>query len=446
MGGFLLVLAVAAQGSDLRVGVAVRDITPPVGTAVLGYYHERKATGTRDPLAVKALVFAQGPVRAALVVADLGAVCDDLGKEVRRRVRERVGIPETHVAVAATHTHTGPEYFFELREHLARPRPGSYAERLIEETVAAVADAAAGARPGVLRVGKAPQEPQISFCRRDGGGVVDPDVGVLLVGEPPAAALVNFAIHLDTVGGDKWSADFPWALQEFLRPERGKDFVSIFANGCCGDLNHVNRATRQRNDTVSLGRALAATVKAARPEVLSKPSLAVRHAVVRAPLQETTAADLAWAKELFAQVQKGKKLTAKDMDVVKAYKLLYLEDLRTGSLDPDTRKNMRLCAPASLSKGGDRLPLEVQAIRLGAETAIVALPGEIFVELGLALKKASPFKNTFVVELSNAIECRYVPTREAYARGGYEVVNSVLQPGGGEMLVEAALRLLRELK
>jgi neutral ceramidase len=78
---------------------------------------------------------------------------------------------------------------------------------------------------------------------------------------------------------------------------------------------------------------------------------------------------------------------------------------------------------------GDHLPVEVQAIGLGDEVGIVCLPGEIFVELGLAIKQASPFKTTLVIELSNAVETMYVPTRAAYAGGSYEVTNSAIEPG-----------------
>jgi hypothetical protein len=77
--------------------------------------------------------------------------------------------------------------------------------------------------------------------------------------------------------------------------------------------------------------------------------------------------------------------------------------------------------------------------------AIVGLPGEIFVELGLPIKKASPFKTTLVVELCNDAP-GYVPTRKAFDEGSYETINSRVQPGGGEMLVEAATKLLKELK
>jgi hypothetical protein len=94
---------------------------------------------------------------------------------------------------------------------------------------------------------------------------------------------------------------------------------------------------------------------------------------------------------------------------------------------------------------GTHLPVEVQAIGLGNEVGIVCLPGEIFVELGLAIKQASPFETTSSIELSNCVETLYVPTRAAYAGGSYEVLNSALEPGSGEMLVEAALRLLRDM-
>ena len=75
--------------------------------------------------------------------------------------------------------------------------------------------------------------------------------------------------------------------------------------------------------------------------------------------------------------------------------------------------------------------------------AIVCLPGEVFVELGLAIKLGSPFRTTIVIELSNAVESIYVPHRAAYAGGSYEVTNSTVQPGSGEILVETALTLLR---
>ena len=86
----------------------------------------------------------------------------------------------------------------------------------------------------------------------------------------------------------------------------------------------------------------------------------------------------------------------------------------------------------------------MQVIALGDQIAWVGLPGEIFVELGVAIKKASPFPQTVVVELANGW-ISYVPTRKAFAEGGYEVVSARCQAGGGEALAEAAIGLLAKL-
>lgn len=86
---------------------------------------------------------------------------------------------------------------------------------------------------------------------------------------------------------------------------------------------------------------------------------------------------------------------------------------------------------------------EVQVITLGTDVAWVALPGEIFVQLGLALKAASPYRHTIVTTLANG-SLGYVPTRQAYAQGEYEVISARVAAGSGEALVEAATRLLRD--
>ena len=101
--------------------------------------------------------------------------------------------------------------------------------------------------------------------------------------------------------------------------------------------------------------------------------------------------------------------------------------------------------PPTVPSGKWTLPLEVQVFQVNSDVAIVGLPGEVFVELGLAIKKGSPFKNTLIIELTNS-HIAYVPTRDAFDRGGYETINSRLAPGGGEMMVESAIRLLKEIR
>jgi hypothetical protein len=88
--------------------------------------------------------------------------------------------------------------------------------------------------------------------------------------------------------------------------------------------------------------------------------------------------------------------------------------------------------------------VEVQAISLGQELAWVALPGEVFVELGLALKKRSPFPHTFIAELANE-NLGYIPDRRSYAEGNYEPESARYAAGSGEKLVDAAVGLLTSL-
>ena len=103
-----------------------------------------------------------------------------------------------------------------------------------------------------------------------------------------------------------------------------------------------------------------------------------------------------------------------------------------------------VCILETIGKQDEPLTVEVQAIAFSDEAAIVALPGEIFVELGLALKKQSPFKHTMIAELANG-SIGYIPDSRAYPQGNYEVVSARCAQGSGELLVEAALKLLKEL-
>jgi hypothetical protein len=96
------------------------------------------------------------------------------------------------------------------------------------------------------------------------------------------------------------------------------------------------------------------------------------------------------------------------------------------------------------ARGGKPLDAEVQVFALGDELAFVALPGEIFVELGLAMKKQSPFRHTIIVELANG-SVGYVPARRAYDEGNYEPISARCAAGSGERLAETAVRLLNEI-
>src|SRR4029079_7903399 len=103
-----------------------------------------------------------------------------------------------------------------------------------------------------------------------------------------------------------------------------------------------------------------------------------------------------------------------------------------------------VCILETANKKDVPLQGDVQVISFSDDVAVLALPGEIFVELGLAIKKASPFKHTFIAELANG-SIGYVPNREAYPQGNYEVVSARGDVGQGERLAGEAVELLRKL-
>ncbi|NQT13652.1 MAG: neutral/alkaline non-lysosomal ceramidase N-terminal domain-containing protein [Planctomycetes bacterium] len=449
--------AVGAAG--MEAGVAVGNITPPLEYRMCGYFHERLSTGTHDPLLAKAVVLRQGRRQAAIVLCDLIGFPRELTVHVRRVAQEKTGIPADNILLAATHTHTGPLYTGVMRKHLhdlAVARQGSdpaekvdYPALLIEKLVQVIADAQAALEPVKLGVGVGREE-KLSFNRRfhmKGGGPVrfnpgkmnpdilrpagpiDPDVGVLLfrraADDRPLASLTVFALHLDTVGGLEYSADFPYYLEQSLRRELGQGFVSLFGNGTCGDINHVDvshgRPQKGHEEAERIGRGLAATVESTLDglDQIEEPSLDARLEVVDVPLKQFDDEEVAWAKEAMKKVHTAE---LPFLERVRAYNIAAVQMLK-----------------------GDTLPMTVQVFRIAENVAVVTLPGEPFVDLGLSIKRKSPFATTMVIELAHDAAA-YVPTQKAFAEGSYETVNTRIQSGGGEMLVETALRLLGDLK
>jgi len=438
--------------AQLRAGLAVADITPPTGYRMSGYFSERLSTGTSNPLHAKAIVLRQGDVSTAMVFCDIIGLSLEVSSRARRQAAERTSIPASNILIAATHSHTGPLYFGALRKHFhdtAVAEHGSdpcekmdYAEQLVEKLTGVIVQAEAAAKPVHLAAGSTEQQ-GLSFNRRfhmkDGtvrfnpgvlnpdivrvAGPINPEVGMVFFNEgdgDPVAAIVNFALHLDTVGGTQYAADYPYFLEQSLREKYGDKFVLLFGTGTCGDINHIDVTKKERLKTDHIGRTLAETVKAKKESLktVAEPSLGVRSGIVEVPLQQFGPEKVTWARESINKVSTSE---LSFLEQVEAYKIL-----------------------ARQMRPGETIPLEVQVFRLSRDVAVVGLPGEVFVDLGLAIKRASPFATTLVIELCQDAP-GYIPTKKAFAEGSYETVNSRIAPGGGEMMAEAAIRLLKEL-
>ncbi len=443
----LLLAGCSAPGSPadapLDVGAAEIDITPPKGYRMAGYYNERRNTGVKDPLMAKALVFRQGGATAVLVFCDLIGVPAAVASKAREAIASELRTSASQVGIAATHSHTGPLYYGMMKNVLNERAPEAedrYPQFLAGRLLEVALQAAKAATPAELRVGAA-EERGLSFNRRfhmkDGSvrtnpgslnpdivnaaGPIDPAVPIVLVADDrgPVASLTVFACHCDTVGGTEFSADYPGFLARELRASMGSKFISAFGAGTCGNINHLDVSRKERRPTREIGVTLGQDVLAASPTLKPiAPALAMKTGRVELPKQIRTPEQLAYARSNVGKV---------------------------GSKDLPFLDQVRICTTLHLEELPARMPLDVQVLRLSRDVAVVLLPGEIFVEHGLAIKARSPFATTIVVELAND-NCAYVPTREAFAQGAYEVENSRLAPGGGEALVDEALRLLTELR
>ena len=278
-------------------------------------------------------------------------------------------------------------------------------------------------------------------------GPIDPEIGLLAIRNPEDGTtrgiVSNFALHLDTVAGMRWSADYPFFIERTLRKACGSDVISIFGTGCCGDINHVDPSTTVRNKADFIGDSIGTSIsnQLAKLTPIENARLVVKSDVVQLPLEDATREEVERSVQLVDLANHGGKVEF--LEHVTAYKKLILDQLRHREPYTKTAEHITWGLSRSLAGIGETLPVNMTVMTIGNDVAIVCLPGEVFVELGLAIKNGSPFRTTIVVELSNAVESIYIPHRAAYAGGSYEVTNSAVQPGSGEMLVETALTLLR---
>jgi neutral ceramidase len=395
----------------IRAGVARRVITPEGEIKLRGYYHERIGKYVRDDLHCRALVFETRHGRLALVTLDLIGVAAEWVQAAKQDIQRRTGIPPEHVLICATHTHTGPE----VRSAGDDADLGAWLARL-PQVIAETAEAAAEDMfDALIFVGR--QEEQYLASNRlgrtregtevfskegviDHAGPVDPELLAMSVREYDGtvrAMVVNYAMHVDVVGGetaDFVSADWPGEMARAVAGVYGDQVVTLFVNGTCGDINHrLWHETRQpaegEHKAIQMGRALAglainATEKA---EPLEGDECAAALRVLEIPYYTREAKFMAEIEELRQR---------NDLE--------YFERATIRSVDRWDRDGQMAQAP-------------VQVMRLG-ELVFAGLPGEVFVRWGLEMKRWSPGRHTFVIELANDA-LGYIPTTDQAERGGY---------------------------
>ena len=149
-------------------------------------------------------------------------------------------------------------------------------------------------------------------------GPTDPCVPVVLFETTdktpkPIAIYVNFAMHLDTVGGLYYSADYPFTLSKALAAVKGEDAVTVFTTGTCGDINHVNvndsKPQKGDGEAARIGTRLAGEVLRTFDKLkpASDGPLRGSSAMVELALPPVTPDEMTAAKHVIAELRAAKK-------------------------------------------------------------------------------------------------------------------------------------------
>ncbi|MBE5867653.1 MAG: hypothetical protein E7293_01635 [Lachnospiraceae bacterium] len=453
----------------MKCGFYEVEITPPLGTTIFGYFIPRVSDGIDEKLYAKAAVLEQGGVYAAFLAVDAMCLPEGLTEVVRKRVNEKTGIDENAILIAATHSHTsGPVYkdgggYKGIR--LSEQDPVLNVEldnATIDRTALLAADAVILAfqrlQPVNVRFGMGQAE-GISFVReyylKDGTVRTNPfyckseavksysdpdtDLPVFFFTDEegkPVGAITSFALHHDTVGGSQISSDYSGLVGKQMKRVFGDQFVTVFYQGFCGNINHL--------DYCAPGEGPAGLTTREISDVLTKELL---YTIAKAEPVQT---------DEFAV----------KMDTVKVKKRVVDQDF----LDSVVRNRENPPAPGPISiedpysdimqylaSNGviaryitdtkTEYDVPVQVIQIG-DCMIYSLVGEVFSQFGEKIKAGSPTKKNLLVSMAHTLETYcYIPIPEMFLPYVYEssIYSAPLETAAGDKMADKALEIARSL-
>ena len=437
--------------SKLYVGAARVDISPAESVPLAGFGRSsgRMSEGVSDPLTATCLAFSQAGETVLVFTMDQGNMYDPL-PSFREDVAAATGLSRDRVMFCATHTHSAPHL-----SNKAEPTIPRYCEflrtRLVECGRQAVADLA----PASLASG-AVRTQNMNFVRRyvlaDGTYAGDnyghpaqspivaheaePDriLQVLKVTREGRQdlVLVNFQGHPHK--GAKYR--YTWAtsdLVHYLRRQLEADTgcLSAYFSGASGNMNCTSRIPEENitADYMDHGRCLAQYAQEALKNLKPLHTEGLGH------------------QQLFF-LGKCNHLEDHKLEVAK----IAAERWNAGAKSKEAIAGFedQLSSPyhalSIITKAARPQTMEVELCGLAVgDFAMMFAPFELFSQLGQQIKAASPFGATFVCCYANAL-FSYMPTLDAFDRGGYGPGACRFEPGTGELLVEQYIHILNKLK
>lgn len=446
--------------NDLKVGFARIDVTPMLGIDLVGYFMERPADGELDPLELSAMAVRVGDDTAIFFSIDNLGIEIPTYEVLRDKIVEATGVNKDAIIISATHTHQGGRIRINEENPLNREYFEFAKKRFADAAVLAIADL----KPARMGYGIA-KAPNIAFVRRfrmkDGSVATNPGVGNPNIVEPigqvdenvcvlrfdreggDTIVFANFANHPDTIGGLKFSADWPGQFRKAF--EKAVDNTKcIFFNGAEGDVNHVNvnakngdfndmfmdfdDVSRGYGHTRHMGRVVAGAVMMIYDKVnyVDVDSMNYKVKTVMLPSNMPTPEELPLAHKY-----NDLHLAGRDSEIP-----FTGMGLTTVVAEAERMVN--------LEHGPEAFPLNLSAFSLG-RIAFIGIAGEAFNAIGRELKKCEGWDMVIPLGMTNGYE-GYFPMEEAYIEGGYEAKSSPFKQGVAELIIAEGAKLLEEIK
>lgn len=429
--------------AELQGGFARVNITPPLGIPLIGS-KGRPSGAILDDLYARAMVLREGNTTIALISVDLlYTPLDEITSPVRRRICEKTGIPETHVMICATHTHSGPEVFtlskFPPEQRISASKTDqSYLNILIRK----MADSVMMANQNIqsVKIGLAKSElPDLVFNRR----TKTPDGSIVMTWSVTAEEAATRKIR--TNPDDLTTVSFSMSKNPVLSFGPVEAGVWILRVEDADD-RLIGSILNYACHPVCIYPSMPTTISA------DYPGDAVTF------VEETeggiclftlgTAGDMVpYQRGLDAHKRIGRSLGA---DAVERLQYVPTSDALTVD---SARKDVRFPAknipsPVKQDKpdeDNETIQTEIQILRIG-EVYILGLPGEVLAEIGLEIRKRANVEKLIMVSLCNDA-IGYVCHNAAYEEGGYEPGTAThLAQGAGEIMVKESLEIINRIR
>jgi hypothetical protein len=478
---------VAAE-AEFRAGAAAVDVDPPLGLPMVGVVRRDQGAKERlGALEVTAAAFERGETRVVVCGVDTLAIQSPEVDNLRGRIAQLTGATLPGILLNWNHTHHAPpggrSIYGSFGERDPEPDVAtlSYIERLHDGIVDACRLACERLEPAWVRWGLGRADEAVNRRQRDADGrvtqigwnpdgLVDLSVPVLQSVRPDGSAIatvVAYGCHTVTTGISYlgYSPDYAGPLRALIRSVTGGECV--FLQGAAGNVMPRFAFDDENLAPGRLGRRLALEALHAvadrpgwpaeliethfgsgtvvllfreQPVEAELPALAAVEEPVRFPLlplpslEEIRAERARAERELTGAEERG----ASESE---------LRILRFHGANWARRSETEIASgkPRTSAAG------VVNAVRIG-DGAIVTGPGEIFTEIGMAVKERSPADVTIYAGYTNGC-VSYMPTAAEYPLGGYEPsygnktygLPAQVSPKTEQLLVEAGVRLVRAL-